>query len=198
LIVEKSVVNSIFINTRWSYCNFCLNHCASLVPCTKCGDVGLLIKNNKINIVLGLCMVFIKLNAYFDLFQTMYCSKKCRNSDWSSAHKSECNKISFVTPLGPFKLDESPDQGSHFFSIQSTLIHLIAYIGLKNIKKTVLENKPMLSLMGDPRTKGFQDGIFETATLEAILSLEDNFDKLTSEEIHSACKQVISSKYLNK
>jgi hypothetical protein len=42
----------------------------------------------------------------------------------------------------------------------------------------------MPSLLGDPRTKGFQDGKFEAANLETLLSLEDNFDKLTSAEVH--------------
>jgi hypothetical protein len=63
-------------------------------------------------------------------------------------------------------------------------VRLIARIGLDNIKQIVLENKPLPSLMGDPRTKGFQDGKFEAANLETLLSLEDNFDKLTSAEVH--------------
>jgi hypothetical protein len=43
----------------------------------------------------------------------------------------------------------------------------------------------MPSLLGDPRTRGFQDGKFQAATLEALLSLEDNFDSLTSEEVNA-------------
>jgi hypothetical protein len=122
---------------------------------------------------------------HFVSFQAMYCSEKCSSSDWTSAHKGECNKLSHPISTGPFKLDEmkppSPD------SIQSTVVRLISRIGLNNIKKTVLENKHMPSLLGDPRTKGFQDGKFETATLEALLSLEDNFGKLTREELFTLC-----------
>jgi hypothetical protein len=67
-------------------------------------------------------------------------------------------------------------------------MRLIAHIGLDNIKKTVQENKPMPSLLGDPRTKGFQDGKFEEVTLESVLSLEDNFEKLTSVDLDWACQ----------
>jgi hypothetical protein len=95
----------------------------------------------------------------------------------------------------PFKLEEFriPDKVSENVCLQSLLVHLIAHIGLEKIKQTVQENKPMPSLLGDPRKKGFQDGKFETATLEALLSLEDNFDKLTSEEVNAACDVSISS-----
>jgi hypothetical protein len=124
----------------------------------------------------------------------MYCSENCRNSDWSSAHKGECNNklimlLPSLTPLVPLKLEEyaSPDNESVYLSILSVTLRLISYIGLENIKKTVLENKPMASLLEDPRTKGFQDGKFETDTLEALLSLEDNFDRLTGEELSKAC-----------
>jgi len=70
---------------------------------------------------------------------------------------------------------------------QSTATHgmmtrLIAFIGLETIKKIALENKPLKSLLGDQRTKGFFEGKFEAASLEAVLSLEDNFDRLSSEE----------------
>jgi hypothetical protein len=119
----------------------------------------------------------------------MYCSENCLNSDWTSAHKGDCNKNCHVKNLVPFKLDEFnlPGQESELFCHRSVLLHLITYIGLDYIKKTVQENKPMPSLLGDPRTKGFQDGKFGTATLEALLSLEDNFGKLTSEEVNEAC-----------
>jgi hypothetical protein len=65
----------------------------------------------------------------------------------------------------------------HLFAHTSMTQRLISIIGLDVIKKAVLENKPMESLFaGDPRTKGFQDGKFQTVTLEALLSLEDYFD----------------------
>jgi hypothetical protein len=63
------------------------------------------------------------------------------------------------------------------------LNRLVAFIGLDSIKKIALENKTMGSLTGDPRTKGFQDGKFQSATLEALLSLEDNFDQLDRSDI---------------
>jgi len=68
-------------------------------------------------------------------------------------------------------------------AMSSMRLRLISRIGLDNIRQTAKENKPMPSLLGDPRTKGFQNGKFQAATLEALLSLEDNFDKLTSEEL---------------
>jgi hypothetical protein len=62
------------------------------------------------------------------------------------------------------------------------MTRLIAFIGLETIKKIALENKPLKSLLGDQRTKGYFEGKFEAASLEAVLSLEDNFDRLSSEE----------------
>jgi hypothetical protein len=70
--------------------------------------------------------------------------------------------------------------------VKSMLVRLIARIGLDNIKKTVLENKPLKSV--DLSTQGFQDGKFEAATLDALLLLEDNFEKLKSEEVSAACQ----------
>jgi len=69
----------------------------------------------------------------------------------------------------------------------TVLIHLIGRIGLDKIRKTALENKPMKSLLGGPRTKGFQNGKFEVANLEAWLSLEDLFNSL-----HKVVKQTVS------
>jgi hypothetical protein len=57
------------------------------------------------------------------------------------------------------------------------VFEVIAFVGMENIKKTALENKPM-SGEGDPKTKGFLDGKFQVANLEALLSLEDNFENL--------------------
>jgi hypothetical protein len=118
----------------------------------------------------------------------MYCSEDCLNADWSFAHKGECKKLyNLSQPLDPFKLVDywMPSEDSSTVLSQSMLLRLITSIGLDNIKKTVFENRPMPSLLGNPRTKGFQDGKFEAATLEALLSLEDNFGKLSSEDINS-------------
>jgi hypothetical protein len=116
-------------------------------------------------------------------FQTMYCSENCLIADSSSAHKSECNKLSRPLTL---KFDELTTclgtEKSQALTIKSMMVRLISRIGLDNIKKTVLENKPLQSF-ADPRTKGFQDGKLQTGSLEALLSLEDNFDKLTKEEL---------------
>jgi hypothetical protein len=57
------------------------------------------------------------------------------------------------------------------------LMRVIDFIGLETIMTTALENKPMKSLLGDKRTKGFVDGKFETVTLESLFSLECNIDK---------------------
>jgi hypothetical protein len=54
---------------------------------------------------------------------------------------------------------------------------VIAFVGMENIKKTARKNKPMSS-SEDPKTKGFVDGKFRVAYLEALLSLEDNFENL--------------------
>jgi hypothetical protein len=121
----------------------------------------------------------------------MYCSEKCRSSDWkSSGHKGVCNKL-FSPPktLEPFKHEEFiiPAPESRFSAMKSLIVRLITCIGLDTIKKAVLENNPLKSFE-DPRTKGFQGGQFGTATLEALLSLEDQFGKWSSEELNAACK----------
>jgi hypothetical protein len=118
----------------------------------------------------------------------MYCSENCRNSDWSSAHKGECIKLSHPLSLKRLNIDEvtGPVTESSAVPVTSMLIRLISRIGLDNIKKAALENKPLKSF-ADPRTKGFQEGKFEAINLEALLSLEDNFSKLTYGEECSAC-----------
>jgi hypothetical protein len=121
----------------------------------------------------------------------MYCGEKCRDSDWSSAHKGKCNEQkSYPSTTRPFKLDEYaiPSVEAHVIALQTLTARLINVIGLDCIKKTVLlENKPMKSFE-DPRTKGFQDGKFQAVNLEALLSLEDNFDKLNSDDINGSCQ----------
>jgi len=119
-------------------------------------------------------------------FQTMYCSESCLNADRSSVHKGECNKLSHpqTLELNEFTNSSGTDEtkSQAHLTVNSMLVRLISCIGLDNIKKTVLENKSLLSF-ADPRTKGFQDGKLQTGSLEALLSLEDNFDKLTKEEL---------------
>jgi len=56
---------------------------------------------------------------------------------------------------------------------------LVHTIGIEEIQSASMSNKPMPSWSAnDPRTRGFRDGKFATADLEALISLEDNFDKL--------------------
>lgn len=115
----------------------------------------------------------------------MYCSEICRDRDWSPAHKHQCDKQAVLTTLQPLKLDQptAPARVSQIASAQSMAVNLISCIGVENIKKTALENKPMESMLGDPRTRGFKDEKFQEATLEALLSLEDNYDNLNSMDL---------------
>jgi len=117
----------------------------------------------------------------------MYCSEECRDSDGSSTHLGKCDlHKNYPASLANLKLGEctSPGSADLAYTVQMGVVHLIKVIGLDNIKKTVLlGDKSMESLGGDPRTKGFQDGKFEAVTLEALLSLEDNLDKLSSAEL---------------
>jgi hypothetical protein len=123
----------------------------------------------------------------------MYCSEHCLNADWSFAHNGECNNkliLRLPHPLLPFNLEEytKPGSMSRIVSFQSILLRLVATIGLDEIKNIVGENKSMPSLLGDPRKKGFQNGKFEAATLEALLSLEDTFGKLSDVEVNAYSK----------
>lgn len=117
-------------------------------------------------------------------FQIMYCSEDCRDTDWSSVHSSTCRKTLHVLnteSLQPIETQCIPDEETHATAIQEIEIRLITFIGLETIMETALENRPM-SLFKDQRTKGFHNGKFEAITLESLLSLEDNFDKLTIDE----------------
>jgi hypothetical protein len=113
----------------------------------------------------------------------MYCSENCRDTDWSTVHHGNCNQKLHhdLVIINPVELNEAKSYGSAAMASYSTRHHLIFLVGIENIKKIAVENKPMTSLAGDPKTKGFLDGKFQAANLEALLSLEDNFDKLSSE-----------------
>jgi hypothetical protein len=121
-------------------------------------------------------------STYNYLFQTMYCSENCRDIDWSTVHHGNCNqKVNHdLVIIEPAELLEAKSFGSAAVASYSMRHHLISFVGIENIKKTALENKPMTSLSGDPKTKGFLDGKFQGSNLEALLSLEDNFEKLSS------------------
>jgi hypothetical protein len=123
----------------------------------------------------------------------MYCSENCRNEDWSSSvHSHMCGNMKLHhfnagTDSKPQYLPEA--------TFLELLMRLIDFIGLETIKTTVLENKPMMSLLGDKRTKGFAGGKFEAVTLEALLSLECNIDKVSGRDIlqHSIVRIVFHS-----
>jgi hypothetical protein len=115
----------------------------------------------------------------------MYCSENCRNDDGSSAHSLICGNTTLPKLIGgsngPSKT-QYPPVNDLKAACYELMMRLIGVIGLETIKTTAQENKPMKSLLGDKRTKGFVDGKFEAVTLESLLSLEDNFDKFIKEE----------------
>lgn len=122
----------------------------------------------------------------------MYCSVSCRQSDWNSSHEhSCCYTIESETPdkkvLDLNKTQEQP----HFAGIRSAFSEtavclqqrLIQFIDLDIIRSAAKKNEPMPSWRAnDPRIRGFRDGKFATVDLEALISLEDNFNKLDSSE----------------
>jgi len=71
-----------------------------------------------------------------------------------------------------------------FDNSASCVLHRLIYsIGIEEIQRAATNNETMLSWSAkDPRTRGFRDGKFSTADLEALISLEDNFDKLNDLE----------------
>jgi hypothetical protein len=89
----------------------------------------------------------------------MYCSEKCRNTDWSTVQQNTCYFKEYNDPTTEqefLKLDETRKVGekARGHAEITMLIRLIACVGLENIKQTALENKPMKSLSGKPRTRG--------------------------------------------
>lgn len=117
----------------------------------------------------------------------MYCDEYCRDKDWITAHQGNCNQKLYhdLATLEPPKLYKTKSSGQlpQYLASVSLVSHLISFVGFDNIKKIALENKPMTSLSGDPKTKGFQDGKFHKATIEALLSLDDNFENQSRESL---------------
>lgn len=115
----------------------------------------------------------------------MYCDEKCREKDWSAVHKDNCNKkihhdLVTLEPIDLYNTKSSPSNVSEGLATYSLVSHLISFIGIEQIKRIAMENKP---LSEDPITKGFEDGKFQEATLEALLSLDDNFTNQTKETL---------------
>jgi hypothetical protein len=123
----------------------------------------------------------------------MYCSEICRDADWSTVHKNMCDEKFIPMSLSPFNFEKESEWYIEAGRARMAMaVRLITCIGLDEIMKTAVENKPMKSLLGDPRTKGFQDGKFQAATLESLLSLEDNFDKWSREDLK--CTSIVSKR----
>jgi len=62
---------------------------------------------------------------------------------------------------------------------------------MEKIRSAAMNNEPLPSWSAnDPRTRGFRDGKFTTADLEALISLEDNFDKLEPKEKEAYSKVI--------
>jgi hypothetical protein len=41
LILEESIISSIFVDVHRDFCNFCFKNCIALIPCNICGFVRL-------------------------------------------------------------------------------------------------------------------------------------------------------------
>jgi len=112
----------------------------------------------------------------------MYCSEKCRESDWNNGHRDSCYYLFFCyeSVLGREESRVPFSTSSSFLTCVSQCLY--TYFGVENLKRAAQHNESM-AVHSDPRTKGFSHGKFNTATLEAFLSLEDNLDKLSQQEI---------------
>lgn len=129
--------------------------------------------------------------------QIMYCSVSCRDSDWKSSHEHSCFNtqngylMSHETVLDLNKTHLSAFGGIASFNSAANCVlqRLIQAISVQNIMSAAIKNEPMLSWSAnDPRTRGFRDGKFATVDLEALISLEDNFDRLDATELSCFCK----------
>jgi hypothetical protein len=122
----------------------------------------------------------------------MYCSISCRDLDWKTSHGQSCfdtrnfyeNDVQEeVLDLNKTQLSTSDEVYSFDNAANGVLQRLIHIIGLQKIQSAAMNNEPMLSWSAnDPRTRGFRDGKFATVDLEALISLEDNFNKLDDVE----------------
>lgn len=112
----------------------------------------------------------------FELFQILYCSENCRQTDWS--HNHLCGKTHHVLSAEPISNADAQVVAEH-----EILLRLITFINIEIIVKTALQNRPM-PVLKDKTTKVFH---LNEITLEALLSLEDNFDKMSNEEKKMHC-----------
>jgi len=109
----------------------------------------------------------------------MYCCEECRDCDWRNDHKDYCYFICcFCVNLG-LGTDKLSELGQLMSRINQKLY---TYFGVEYLKRAAQHNEPM-AVSSNPRTRGFSNGKFNNATLEAFMSLEDNMDKLNEEEI---------------
>jgi hypothetical protein len=126
----------------------------------------------------------------------MYCSVSCRDSDWTKSHEQSCLHTRSCYEKDTHRaavLNLSNTQLASVGGIYSfdnvavcVMQRLIQSIGIEEIQRAAINNEPMLSWSAkDPRTRGFRHGKFATVDLEALISLEDNFDKLN--DIEKAC-----------
>lgn len=132
----------------------------------------------------------------------MYCSVRCRDGDWNASHEGACHytRHTYMEPHGTFldlndtHIPSSESQSNMFNGILQRLIQLI---GIQTIRDAVKSNKPMESWSADdPRTRGFRDGKFLALDLEALLSLEDNFDKLGAKKMNGYAAVIFDTKYI--
>lgn len=135
----------------------------------------------------------------------MYCNKKCRDDDWKNFHRGNCLKKlqheflnSEPNIAGVIK---SPEAGpAHAFTCFTLMLRLINFVGIENIRKTIYENKPTTSSTADPTSEEYLIAKYKKVTLDALLSLEDNFGKLndTSLEIFTfVCFQFFFSSVIS-
>lgn len=120
----------------------------------------------------------------------MYCSVLCRDSDWNSSHEGACHYTRHTYMDPHYKVldlndTQIPPAEAYSNLFNCILQRMIQFIGVQKIKDAVNNNEPMQSWSAnDPRTRGFRDGKFATMDLEALLSLEDNFDKIDAHKMN--------------
>jgi hypothetical protein len=126
----------------------------------------------------------------------MYCNEKCLEEAWVSGHDKECSLMMSTLANAVILKDHQLFLGpkKRIFTIPRLAMALMSrVVGYTQMKKVVTENAHLSSSFRDARIKGFDKNGKFTFSLEALLSLTDNYDKLTMKEKKSLITYAVST-----
>jgi hypothetical protein len=172
LIVEEPVTAVVDTDKRNVVCSKCFKISYTLIPCKHCHQVNVQIFKLEPNLTLFL--------------QCMYCDEKCLEEAWASGHDKECflmtGTLANAVILRDHQLFFGYNNKKKFTMSCLAMALMSKVVGYAQMKKLVTENAHLSSSFRDACIKGFDKDCRFTFSLEALLSLTDNYNKLTGKE----------------